>query len=281
MITVRVKLTTQTATVHIAQGGIAGIEKTAKVQTAINVGEDSFRYRLVRPWLIITTKMSGGAAGTANNLLKILCIHGYRQNAKAFREKTGSLRKALKKQAEFVYIDAPNAISSTDNDENVDQLGWWFSKPNQCFNAREDSTFCEGYEESVQVVVDAVKEHGPFDGILGFSQGASMVSFICSLQCKGDSRFSFDFAILVAGFKSLNSMHDSLYDQPITIPTLHVFGDTDNVIPKEMSEQLLKYFVEPQTLGHSGGHFVPASSPQKKVYVEFLSPYVERKLKNS
>ncbi|XP_033099458.1 esterase OVCA2-like isoform X3 [Anneissia japonica] len=217
-------------------------------------------------------KMSGGAAGTANNLLK---------NAKAFREKTGSLRKALKKQAEFVYIDAPNAISSTDNDENVDQLGWWFSKPNQCFNAREDSTFCEGYEESVQVVVDAVKEHGPFDGILGFSQGASMVSFICSLQCKGDSRFSFDFAILVAGFKSLNSMHDSLYDQPITIPTLHVFGDTDNVIPKEMSEQLLKYFVEPQTLGHSGGHFVPASSPQKKVYVEFLSPYVERKLKNS
>lgn len=48
--------------------------------------------------------------------LRILCLHGYRQNGSMFREKTGSLRKILKKQvAEFVFIDAPHLIPLEEN----------------------------------------------------------------------------------------------------------------------------------------------------------------------
>ena len=50
--------------------------------------------------------------------LRDLCLHGYRQNGTIFREKTGSLRKLLKKQvAEFVYIDAPHVIPVPDTTE--------------------------------------------------------------------------------------------------------------------------------------------------------------------
>ena len=54
--------------------------------------------------------------------LRILCLHGYRQNGHMFREKTGSLRKLLKKQvAEFVYIDAPHVIPAAhENDHELD-----------------------------------------------------------------------------------------------------------------------------------------------------------------
>lgn len=45
----------------------------------------------------------------------------------------------------------------------------------------------------------------------------------------------------------------------------------------EMSEDLLQYFVEPKVLQHEGGHFIPASAPQKKVYTEFLQDMLERK----
>jgi hypothetical protein len=45
----------------------------------------------------------------------------------------------------------------------------------------------------------------------------------------------------------------------------------------EMSEDLLQYFVNPKTLEHPGGHFIPVSGPQKKVYLEFLQPYLDRK----
>lgn len=42
--------------------------------------------------------------------LRVLCIHGYRQNGSSFREKTGALRKLLKKQLELVYITAPLTV---------------------------------------------------------------------------------------------------------------------------------------------------------------------------
>ena len=44
--------------------------------------------------------------------------------------------------------------------------------------------------------------------------------------------FKFDFAIFVAGFKSRQRPHEALYEKIVTVPTLHVFGDTDKVIPK-------------------------------------------------
>ena len=53
--------------------------------------------------------------------LRVLCLHGYRQNGHMFREKTGSLRKLLKKQVtEFVYIDAPHVIPAHENDHELD-----------------------------------------------------------------------------------------------------------------------------------------------------------------
>ena len=47
-----------------------------------------------------------------------------------------------------------------------------------------------------------------------------------------------------------------------------------------MSEDLLQYFTEPVILTHTGGHFIPASAPQKKVYLSFLED-MKNKLKKS
>ena len=37
---------------------------------------------------------------------------------------------------------------------------------------------------------------------------------------------------MVASFKSNSQQHQYLYEKKVTIPTLHVFGETDGVIPK-------------------------------------------------
>ena len=44
-----------------------------------------------------------------------------------------------------------------------------------------------------------------------------------------------------------------------------------------MSEELLQQYKEPKVLNHSGGHFIPATSQQKKVYLEFIDMIIERK----
>ena len=43
---------------------------------------------------------------------RILCLHGYAQNATFFRAKTGSLRKSCRSVAEFVYLDAPYSATA-------------------------------------------------------------------------------------------------------------------------------------------------------------------------
>lgn len=44
--------------------------------------------------------------------------------------------------------------------------------------------------------------------------------------------YHFKFAVLFAGFKSKSLDHDDFFSLKINIPSLHVFGETDKVIPK-------------------------------------------------
>lgn len=124
------------------------------------------------------------------------------------------------------------------------------------------------------VVREAVKAQGPFDGILGFSQGAAFVAMLCSLQeQKLEPEFNFRFAILVAGFCSACKEHEIFYNAPLQIPSLHVFGLEDRVIPDNMSRELLPSFQDPQVLTHPGGHFVPAPSAYRQTYQDFLKRF--------
>ncbi|XP_070566433.1 esterase OVCA2-like isoform X2 [Ptychodera flava] len=205
-------------------------------------------------------------------------------NAQSFRERTGSFRKILKKHAEFVFISAPNVVPPMESAERAenettsdDQRGWWFSRDDDYFSAGDTSDVSKGFDKSLQVIEKAFTEEGPFDGVLGFSQGATLVGMLCAIKDEPGSPFHFDFAILVAGFRSLSTNHDKYYSKPISCPTLQVFGDTDKVIPKEWSVEHLKYFIEPETLSHTGGHFIPASSPQKKIYLEYLQKWLDAK----
>ncbi|KAJ8248734.1 hypothetical protein GJAV_G00227160 [Gymnothorax javanicus] len=218
--------------------------------------------------------------------LRVLCIHGYRQNSDSFRDKTGALRKLLKKQVEWVYMNAPHRIllkkdvvqeqeeKEVAKDEE-DPRGWWFSDVQaRSFDAGQVCATSLGLEESLEEVKKAVCELGPFDGILGFSQGAALVAMVCSLQEQASPDFKFRFAILVAGFQSKCAQHERFYlHAPLTIPSLHVYGQKDGVIPDRLSIELLSRFEKPLVLTHPGGHFVPAASAHRQTYQEFLKRF--------
>lgn len=46
--------------------------------------------------------------------LKILALHGYRQNGTVFRGKIGSFRKGVSKYAQLVFVSAPHKVISDD-----------------------------------------------------------------------------------------------------------------------------------------------------------------------
>lgn len=170
---------------------------------------------------------------------------------------------------------ASGDVASPEPAGEDDPRGWWFSDTEaKSFNAQQLCDKSLGLDESVTVVREAVKASGPFDGILGFSQGAAFVAMLCSLQeKKQEPDFSFRFAILVAGFRSACTEHEVFYDATLQMPSLHVFGLEDRVIPDHMSRELLPSFQGPTVLTHPGGHFIPAQAAHRPTYQNFLKQF--------
>lgn len=89
-----------------------------------------------------------------------------------------------------------------------------------------------------------------------------------------------EFAILSSGFLSGSLVHKSAYEESIVIPSLHIYGTSDDIIPQEMSKTLAAQFKNVETLEHSGGHYFPATSHQKQTYVNYFQDRLQEYLEN-
>lgn len=197
------------------------------------------------------------------------------------------MRKALKNYADFLFCEAPHTIRTINEpkeeikDENNDinkqeEKGWWFSETNKSYDALQTTDCDIGFDETLEHINSFFEKHGPIDGIFAFSQGASLGSILCHISYTNNEKYKFirfQFSILVAGFKSGQTQHDIYYDMnnKINIPSLHLIGKSDKVIPSEMGLKLTNYFVNPKIHLHDAGHFIPVNAESKNVYIEFLT----------
>lgn len=206
--------------------------------------------------------------------LKILALHGYRQNGDGFKSKLGSLRKFISKYAELVFVTAPHiapplADSEPGAEPDPSQRSWWFNKDDGTFKGTNRNGPAVGFEESLKLVEKVWKDE-QCSGLLGFSQGACFVGLLCDLSARGMTSIKPEFAVLSSGFRSGSLVHLNFYETKVQIPSLHIYGEADEIIAKELSVALADTFMDPQILTHPGGHFLPAQAAQKQTYVEFF-----------
>ncbi|TMK38684.1 MAG: hypothetical protein E6G66_18340 [Actinobacteria bacterium] len=64
---------------------------------------------------------------------------------------------------------------------------------------------------------------------------------------------SFDWAIMVSGFTSTLPQHAHLFRHKLTIPSLHVTGQADTLVPMRDSLLLAERFSRPVIIEHRGG----------------------------
>jgi hypothetical protein len=144
---------------------------------------------------------------------------------------------------EWVCADAPSLARG--------DFGWWH------LNFR-------GWEQTLDWVTDYLVRHGPFDGVLGFSQGAALTSLLVGRRAP-DGRvtperpLSFGFAVMIGGFRSDSAAHAGLYAaaDSYRLPSLHIMGKSDPVVPMADSMVLARQFAAPTVLTHPGGHVIP------------------------
>lgn len=123
--------------------------------------------------------------------------------------------------------------------------------------------------EAYKFVYDVINEHGPFDGVLGFSQGSvlsvALMLHHAELHPEDPPNALFNFAILF----SIPHLPDTDSDgTPVTwgkikVPSLYICGEAD----EDWFEYSKRTFENNSEKGsaeiiiHKGGHLVPKDPP--------------------
>jgi predicted esterase len=112
---------------------------------------------------------------------------------------------------------------------------------------------------------------GEFDGVLGFSQGAVLAYLVAALRLTVGKRMR--FAVLVSGFPTrADAYADLITGPPLCMPSLHVWGGADVLVPPEASDKLSTFFDRRDRViyTHDGGHLMPFSAAAQRSFVDFL-----------
>jgi hypothetical protein len=251
-------------------------------------------------------RVMAAANGTTDSgrKLKILMLHGFTQTGHLFEIKTKALKKSLEKfippapkpghltqypgGIELIYPTAPIRLDPTDvpgfeglvdaNDDKPDAFGWWRRKGDA------EPYVYVGMEQGLATISQVLQDQGPFDGVLGFSQGGAAAGMVASLlepgrreafesqQAKGGMRYpdSFTddtgfvegvvhpplkFAVSYSGFAAMwkdgKGLYEAFYGPKIQTPMLHFLGTVDTVVSEERSLRLVDACVDGR--GKEGG----------------------------
>lgn len=206
------------------------------------------------------------AAPSTHRKLKIVVLHGLRQNGAVFRARSKKLRRALDDVAELTFVTSPlqYSLRGETRAAAVEALGevpdfplqqaWWLPS--------EDNRRYEGFDASVTFLEGVFREQGPFDGVLGFSQGGTLAAVLAAMQ--PHPAISFRFAVCISAFPSRADAHaEFVRPGSVAVPSLHIYGEKDVLVTPDRSRKLFEVFDPASSVlvAHGGGHFVPGAWP--------------------
>ncbi|KAI1264504.1 hypothetical protein F5Y18DRAFT_390615 [Xylariaceae sp. FL1019] len=197
--------------------------------------------------------------------MRFLCFHGKGTNAKIFKQQTEKIRHALGPEHEFVFVDGPLSVKAMklalDDQNSQDDVEQYLSF--DVFNV-------EQFEGLYRDLNKYIKLSGPFNGVMGFSEGATLAAsmiFRQELQLRPDD---FKCAVFLSSITPL-SIHasvkgelrflsESIDGTLINLPTAHIWSDADTTPPGVGN--VLADLCCPDSrhiVQHSVGHEVPGS----------------------
>lgn len=215
--------------------------------------------------------------------------------------------KKLKSIAELVFVDAPHELPfiyqpclQEPNSKDLSSLSQQSPPPANCrkkfawlvspdFSGASESNWkksdgqfdplqyqqqTDGFDVSLAYLKTVFSQAGPFDGIMGFSQGAAMAAAVSARRGRPGGEMDFRFVILCSGF-ALN-LPDSVGGS-INCPSLHIFGNeqgNDRQIANQASRDLAASFEEGCSviIEHDSGHMIPTRSP----YIDEIRDFLHR-----
>jgi len=99
--------------------------------------------------------------------MRFLCLHGMGTNAQIFEAQLAQIRSQLVGQHEFIFPDGEVEC------EPAPGIEAFYPGPYYCFY---DLPIPEKVQAAFDLIDEILEDEGPFDGVIGFSQGAALAS---------------------------------------------------------------------------------------------------------
>ncbi|XP_048232240.1 esterase CG5412-like [Ricinus communis] len=190
---------------------------------------------------------------------RILCLHGFRTSAAILKKLVERWPGDVLEKLDLVFLDAPFPARGKSDVEGIFDPPYY-----EWFQGNQDFTEYWNFEECLTYIENYMIERGPFDAVLGFSQGAILAAALPGMQEDGVCLTKvpkIKFLIIISGAKfggtkfGLPKLAVSAFSSPVECPSLHFIGETDFL--KEEGIALLESFVNPIIIHHSKGHTIP------------------------
>nr|GMD00303.1 dihydrofolate reductase-like [Ipomoea batatas] len=187
--------------------------------------------------------------------MKILCLHGFRTSG-------NFLRKQISKWDPSIFalhfdMEFPDGIFPAGGESSIEGI---FPPPYfEWFQFNEEFTEYTNLEECISYLCQYITNNGPFHGLLGFSQGATIAGLLAGYQAEGKilkDHPPFKLLISISGSKFREpSICQVAYKHPIKVKSVHFIGEKDWL--KLPSQELATAFHNPLIINHPQGHTVP------------------------
>ncbi|CAL5865815.1 uncharacterized protein PFLUO_LOCUS21 [Penicillium psychrofluorescens] len=190
--------------------------------------------------------------------MRFLCLHGSGTNAEILEIQTGGLRQQLEQKGHrFIFVNGRQDAQVESELEGIFEGPFYNHYPR---GPTPGAGVLEAFEHTYRII----SEQGPFDAVMGFSQGAALAAALIIHHAKVNPHAPplFRAAVFICGGCPFDrSGMAYITPQPdtytITIPTAHIVGKQDPLYPESRK---LYGLCEPSKAAfydHGSKHMVP------------------------
>jgi hypothetical protein len=234
---------------------------------------------------------------------ELINASGFGQSGDEFQIKTKKLRTFLSRTLSpallsrypdgitFSYPTGPLELPMTDtNDTSLgtdveSKYAWW--------RTLEVISEYKEFPSAIAYLSNYIAREGPFDGVVGFSQGAALAAIVASwceapwvperssalatqdipVTIKAPQR-PLKFAICYSGYRATPRYYGGFYSPRIQTPVFSVTGDWDHMVNTTRSQELKESCSNIEIMSHPGTHYVPIGDK----YLEPVGDFINRVL---
>ncbi|KAA8643404.1 uncharacterized protein ATNIH1004_010173 [Aspergillus tanneri] len=203
--------------------------------------------------------------------MRFLCLHGSGTSGEIFEIQSGGLSQALaEKGHEFIYIDG-NSSQASATDPFYNHYPRDVAPGDDLGRARDH-------------IMQIIKKQGPFDGVMGFSQGAALAFSLLAHHAKSHQTPLFKAAVFICAASPFESTGKEIISMPpgeyvLSIPTTHIVGKQDVLYPASMHLYSLCDPSKAEFYDHGSRHLIPFDINNTNAMIAAIEKSIERATK--